>query len=462
MLERFTKAIKRIAAKPTDTVGVGSTPIHGGYIQTAEKSTDLQGAKRYIKFSEALVNVAIVGAGIRYFLNLISKVTWTAEPADESEEAKKLAEFVKDVMHDMSTPWSRVVRRAAMYRFYGFSVQEWTAKMREDGKVGLKNIAPRAQSTIERWDRDDNGEIVNIYQRSPQDGKELGLPRSKTIYIVDDSLSDSPEGLGLFRHIVPHSERLQRYEQIEGYGIETDLRGIPILRAPLLLLEAMVSENKLSKTDKDAMLQVLKDFISNHIRAPETGLLLDSKTYATQDEKGAPSAVHQWDVELLKGETSALPELGKAIERLTRNIAILLGVEHLLLGTESKGSYALSRDKTNNFFLIVDSTLNEIKEALDKDFLETLWGLNGLPSELMPELKPEPVKFRDIEQITKALADLATAGAVLAPDDLVINEIRDLLGLPRINEGAMERDAMVTPEEPAPDIVPVPEEGEEE
>lgn len=450
---------RKPTVRPTQTVGVGATAIYGGYIVSKDKEVDLQGSRKYITFSQNLVNVAIVGAGVRYFLNLVAKASWTVTPADESEEAAQLAEFMDTILYDMKSPWARIVRRAAMYKFYGFSIQEWTAKQREDGKIGMLDIASRPQSTIERWDKENkHGDIVGMWQRNPQTGAEIYLPRNKVVYVVDDSLSDSPEGLGIFRHIAPEAQRLLRYYQLEGYGVETDLRGIPILRAPLALLQKLVMEKKITEAEKNAMVQVLKDFIDNHIRAPESGLLLDSIPYRTEDEKGTPSSEKQWDVELLKGTISSLPELSKAIDRTVRSIAILLGVEHLLLGTDSKGSYALSRDKTNNFFLIVDSTLEELGESFDKDIVDVVWKLNGLNQKLKPTLTPEPIKFSDITQVTGALRDLAQSGAPLDVDDPVVDEVRELVGLSRRDLTGMEADAMVTPKDRKPDLEDMPEE----
>jgi hypothetical protein len=419
---------------PFRTSGVPGTPIYGGYVQENETNSELTGTRKYTKFSETLVNVAIVGAGVRYFLNLIAKASWSVEPADDTPEAQKFADFVKDVMEDVETPWRRIARRAAMYRFYGFSLQEWTAVRREDGTIGISDIAPRPQPTIEKWDTDRIGTVLGVVQRAPQDGKEIYLKRSKLVYLVDDSLSDSPEGLGLVRHIFPYAERLKIYEKLEQDGFETDLRGIPIGRAPLAILAELVKDGTISEEQKNEWEGKMTDFMENHIREANTGLLLDSMTYQTQDEKGAASNVKQWDLELLQGKTSALPDLGRAIQRVTRNIAILLGVEQLLLGENSVGSYSLSRDKTNVFFLIVDSTLQELAEAFNTDFVKNLWRLNGYPKEMMPKLAPESIKFRDIEQVTKALSDLSSAGATLDLSDPAVNEVRDLLGLSPIPE----------------------------
>lgn len=127
--------------------------------------------------------------------------------------------------------------------------------------------------------------------------------------------------------------------------------------------------------------------------------------------------------------TSSQEAVAAAINRLNMEIARILNVEGLLLGADSKGSYALSRDKTNALYLIVDASLNEIREGYQKDIVDTLWTLNGFDPALKPKLKTEAIQFRDIEQVTAALRDMATAGATLAPNDPAINEVRDMIGL---------------------------------
>lgn len=433
-LDPFVRAgVEVTRSNPLRELGVPGTPIYGGYIQEPDSNAKLTGTQKYKYFSETLVNVAIVGAGVRYFLNLVSKATWAVTPAEQdSPEAQEYADFVKEVLDDMETPWRRIVRRAAMYRFYGFSLQEWTAKRRPDGRIGFKDISPRPQSTIEKWDTDKFGNILGVIQRSPQDGTEIWLPRKKLMYLVDDSLSDSPEGLGLVRHIYPYAERLKVYEKMEQDGFDTDLRGIPIGRAPLAALAQMVEDGKITSEQKTQWETYFTDFIQNHVRKPNTGLLLDSLTYQTADEAGRPSNVKMWDLELLTGKSTALGDLARAIQRTTRSIAILLGVEQLLLGETTGGSYALARDKTNVFFLIADSTLAELSDALKRDFIDTLWDLNGFPVEMKPTMVPESIRFRDVEQVTKALKDLAQSGAKLDLADPAVNEIRELLGLSHV------------------------------
>lgn len=443
--------------KPSTTLGTGGTAIWGGYIYSNEKDSRLTGQNKYTTFSDLLANVSVVAAGVRYFLNLVSKASWKANPnRNGGAEAVKYAELVEDMLHDMETPWHRVVRRAAMHRFYGFSVQEWTAKKREDGYIGFLDVESRPQMTIEQWDVDTTGDVLGMIQRSPQTNMDIYIPRWKTLYMLDDALNDSPEGLGLFRHIVEPARRLQRFEQLEGFGFETDLRGMPVGRAPLVELRKMQKAGQLSAEERAAIEQPLRDFVTNHIKSPALGLLLDSSTYTTMDERATPSNVPLWNMDLLKAGTTSQEAVHVAISRIAVEIARILGTEHLQLGTDGKGSLALSRDKSHNFALIVDSTLQELKETVETDLVYRLFELNGWDTRYMPEMNIETVQWRDVDQITNSLEAMARSGAMLAPDDPAISEIRNLLGLSAPDTLSVQTEMALTGETP-PTEEPNPE-----
>jgi len=422
---------KKEKTDPTKTVGSPGTPVWGGYVESNEKNPDLVGTKRYQTFSQMLANVTIIAAGVRYYLNLIAKSTWTVVPADDSPQAQEYADIIKSQMGSMDTSWAGVVKRSAMARFYGFSIQAWVA-VKVDGLILFKDIAPRPQSTIERWDREDSGYINGVGQRNPQTGEELYLPRDRIIYIVDDALNDSPEGLGLFRHITAASAKLQRFEQLEGFGFETDLRGIPIGKAPIALMNQKVADGEMSGTDRDNALSPLKTFMKKHIVNPALGYFMDSTPYISTSESGQISSTPQWGLELLKGGSTSQPEVAKAIERVTREIARTLNVEGLLLGGES-GTQALSVDKSLNLAVVVDSALDEIAETFEKDIIKRIGELNGWDLSLLPKFKTEAIRHRDITQVTQALKDLADSGVMISPEDPLVNEILELMGLSPLN-----------------------------
>jgi len=434
------------AIKPTKKMGTSGTAVWGGVPQTKEKDVQLVGSNKWKNFSEILVNTAIVGASVRYFQRLLAQAVWTTEPADDSPEAKEYAELALDMLHDMETPWSRVVRRTAMYLFNGFGVQEWTAKRRPDGRIGLLDIEPRPCHTIVEWDVDETGDVKGVVQESPWTFEWLYLPRGKLVYAVEDSITDSPDGIGLLRHVYPHSKQLADYERAEKRGFETDLRGVPLAAVPLRVLAEMKENGDLQKDEYDAILAQVRGWIDNHIRGESTGFMYDSQPYTSQDAAATPSATPMWNFELLQGDNGPFTDVANAISRKLHDIARLFGTEFLLLGGDTtSGSYAQAKAKMENFFLMVDGVLMDLASIYERDVFGPVWRLNGWPDEMKPDLKVEKVRFQSVDEITKALVDLSQAGSPLDINDPAEGAVRDLLGLPRAERLAAEEDAALYP-----------------
>jgi len=434
----FERALSglRTQGSPFDFSGVGGASIIGGFIQENEQNSKLVGREKYTTYSNMLANTPIVAASTRLYLNMVAKAKWSVVPADiegREEEAKRIAEKIEELIHDMDTPWHRVVRRSAMFKAYGFSLQEWTAERKPDGTIGFKDIRPRPQITIERWDRQ-NDEIVGAVQRDPQTAEEHYLPRQKLVYLVDDSLNDSPEGVGLFRHVAETVRELELYEHLEAVGFETDLNGMPLGRAPLSALQSMVKQNLLSQEKMNSIVNGFELFIKNKIKDPSRGLVLDSQPFSSTGENRTPSTNRMWDLEIMKSPSGSQKEVGEGVVRKNFEIARIFGTENLLFGANGVGSFAMSRDKTNTFGLMVDGTLLEIKEAYERDVLDPLFELNGWDRELKPKFQTEPIQHRDLESITGALKDLAVAGAPMPVDDPAVNHIRENAGLPILEE----------------------------
>ena len=414
-------------------LGVGGSQVWGGYVVEHEKNSDLLGRTKYRTFSEYLANINIIAASVRMFLGMVSGASWKMEAADDEDQASvEMAEEVEALLfEEMETNWHRVVRRLAMYKFYGFAISEWTAKKLEDGRIGMKSIRARPQITIERWFIAPNGEVLGVAQTDPQTGREFAIPRAKMVYLVDDAIDDSPMGLGLFRHIAESAVRLRRYMQLEGYGYEADMRGIPVGRAPLAELDNLVKSKQMSKAKAQELLDGMSTFLAEHIKNPALGLMIDSTPYRNTGEQRNVSPTPQWDVSLLDGGTYGSEHIHEAILRTQREMARVFGTEFMLLGENSSGSRSLSNDKTSLFGMIVDDALSTIRDQMEDDVIAPLFDLNGWDMDLMPKLKFDTQVFRDPAELTAALRDLAQGGVQFDRQDESVQEILDLLGLSR-------------------------------
>lgn len=434
ILDRFTSMFRgeRAQAKPSKAQGVGGFAVYGGYIDQRETNAKLLGTERWRTASDILTNISVVAASVRFMMNLIARPEWSFTPAIESDRAaEEAAEFMYDVLYDMETSWTAQVRRMGMFRFYGFGMHEWVLKKRADGRVGMKSIYVRPPHTVTRWDMADDGGVLGVWQTDPQTGNEVYLPRAKVVYLVDDTLTDYPDGMGWFRHLVDPAERLKSLLLLEAIGFERDLSGIPVGRAPMSEMNEMVKSGQLTAEQRDSMLSGLRNAVGLERKTHNTGFLLDSQPYfATTADGENPSSVMQWGIDLLTGDPGSLEELGKAVNRLATDMALIMGTDVILTGRDGEGSRALSEDKSRNLYLNANSILCDIAECVDRDITAPIWAANGFPDELKPKAKVEDVAFRDVMQIAQALNDMAAAGGVLAPDDPAFDALRDLMGLP--------------------------------
>ena len=152
-------------------------------------------------------------------------------------------------------------------------------------------------------------------------------------------------------------------------------------------------------------------------------------TYRNDDESASVSGTYMYNVELLTGSATSFAENAAAIERVNREVGRILNVEQMLLGSNTTGSWALSRDKTDAFLMSVESAITEICYAVKNDLLKPIWALNGWDEELMPEIETATIENINPVEVAATLRDMATAGALLMPTDPVIAQMRDLLGV---------------------------------
>ena len=105
--------MEAIVVPDTTSIGAPGVAIYGGTILEQERDARLTGVAKYQTYADLLVNNPIVAAGTRYFLNIASGSDWKVQvkvEMEDDDEANEIAETIQNIMHDMVTPWHRVVR----------------------------------------------------------------------------------------------------------------------------------------------------------------------------------------------------------------------------------------------------------------------------------------------------------------------------------------------------------------
>lgn len=439
-LNRVPGAVGTVSRKPgpmSATGGSDGVYAYGGRLVSFETNPKLLGRNLFVTFDNIIANAVIVGAAVRYFQSLVGGTSWSVAPRENSgPQGEKAAELVRVGLFEanMTLPWANVVKKASLFKYYGFSIHEWCMRRRKDGKIVFKDIEHRPQHTVDMWDIPDaGGPFRGVVQLVPTRPEYFYVPRERMLYCVDNTLTDAPNGVGLLRHVCEHARRLERYEQLEGFGYEGDLRGMPVGRVPGSELEKIAATEGKEAGWVNQQTSAIHSLVRNHIKTPFQGIVLDSATYETST-LGAMSptvtAVPKWAIDIVKGTSTGLSEINTVIERINREIARVLGMEFLLLGGDGKGSLALSRDKTSMFAAVLESTLAELSWFTQHDLVYPLLEMNGIdPEQYAPQVNPDPIATERIEAVIAALVGLAQAGAVIQPDDPAIDQVRQRLHL---------------------------------
>lgn len=441
------------AARPTSPTkpnGGDGVQAYGGFLPTDERRPELTGSAKWITYGNA-TNTAIVATGLRRTLDMLSGTEWHCEENEAGgKDAKRGVDLVTKglLKAQMPKPWSSVVRKAALYRYYGFSLHEWTVARNSDGDLAFADISHRPQYTIDGWDKPSDQLPWNAVRQLTRTGNRYVIPRERLLYAVDDCLTDSPDGIGLLRHVVELVRRLGVLEGLEILAYETDLRGLPVGRAPLGELKAQAAGPGKTQGQIDAFIaertRVLRASLVGIVKNPDKlqHLLLDSAPYLNAD-LSTVSQIQKWGLELLKGQSNGVDAVAMAIGRLQLEIARVLGIEFALVGgNDSAGSYGMHSDKTRWFAANLATILTEIAQFATNDLARTLVGLNGLdPETATPTLVAAPISVESVLETAQILTELGKAG--LQSDDEAINVIRKRAKVPPAPEPSPEMIGML-------------------
>ncbi|HET9893248.1 MAG TPA: hypothetical protein VFQ42_22410 [Mycobacterium sp.] len=435
----FTSAAATPAApsKPAGSDGIVNV---GGFLVTGERDPGLVGINKWTAFDNAILGVAIVSSAVNIWTQLVGSAKLTVEPNKiGGQDAQRAADIVDQgfLNAQLTTPVNQIFRRQSMKRFKGFAVHEVLLKRRAaDDMIVVGDIQDRPQWTIWRWNRPDpQAEWTGVEQMTPAAGQNTWyIPRERLFYSVENTLSPSPEGVGVLRQLADHVRRLALFKKFEGIGFQTDLSGVPVARAPLAKLQNEMPQGLSPAEIKAKVLQEvgwMYDLLKNHNKNAEQGILLDSATYTDKSASQSPSSIYEYAFDLIKGSGStSLAAIGEAIGRETADIARVMCAEWLLLGgQDSGGAYSMHEDKTAMFALCVNSVNEDLAADAKRDIAARLLVMNGIDPELfLPNIIVEPVATGSVQAACQALASLFQAG--LNPTDPAINVLRGRLKLP--------------------------------
>lgn len=403
------------------------TGVAGGYdfrygIRTDDSIVALRGQEGIRRLREMRENDPTVGAILIAIEMLVKGAKWTFRPADSSDQAKEAAAFAQSCMDDMDFTFEDFLGDAISMLPYGFSLFEMVFKRRKDGRIGIRKLGPRAQWTIELFDVDTGGVLKGAWQQTYTGGARVYLPADKILLFRTTSANCDPAGRSVLRNAYRSYLYVTHITEYEAVAIERELNGMPVGRIPAEYLSPTATPEKMAFAEK--FKQILRDVKKN----AQGYVLLPSDLY--EDDEGKLSETYQVGFELLASKGSRDIDTSKVIMRHQGDIARTVIADFMMLGQNDRGSYAMSKSKSDVFVKGIRSFLNSIASPINRRLLPSLWEANGLDPALMPQITYENVAPIDLDELGKYIRSLALAGASLFPNPDLENSALAAAGLP--------------------------------
>lgn len=427
-------------------LGISGTATRTGIFRADEFLPELKGNRAVKKYREMRENDSTIGAVMYAVEQILRDVELTVKPANDTEEAKKEAEFVQSVLDDMDHTLDDHVSESLSFLSYGFSWFEVVYKRRigpterspkkkskyTDGRMGVRKIASRAPWTIAQFDVDQKtGEVLGVKQNiGVTANRTHDIPLNKSLYYVTPTINGDPSGRSILRNAYTSYTYLNNFQSIEAIAIERELNGIPVGRLPADYLSADATD------DQKAVAKELAKVLENLKFGKEGYAMLPSDRYTDGD--GKPSNHYLMDITLMASEGSRNINIDPVIRRYQHDIARSILSEFLMLGSGSTGSYALSKSKTDLFLRALESYIQSIVDVLNKQLVERLWELNGLDYEYMPKIEAGDVAPHDLKELGSYLRNLNGAEIDLSNQPEIIDALLKNAELPPLDRELYE------------------------
>ena len=418
-------------------IGQGGVNTYSGVIRSDEFLPELRGKKAIRKYREMRDNDSTIGATMYATEQVLRDVKFTVEPANNTPEAQAEADFVISILDDMEQTLDDHISEALSFLTYGFSLFEVVYKRRmgpstsnpkkyskyNDGRIGIRKLASRAQWTIDRFDVDrKTGTTKGVFQDVTFGIGTNYIPSTKLLHYRTTTLNNDPSGRSILRNSYASYTYLSNLQAIEAIAVERELNGIPIGRIAAEYLSPEATADQVSL--RNQMEKILRDLKFN-----EQGYaLLPSDVY--QDSDGKPTNTRIMDIELISSNGTRNIDINPIIQRYQHDIARSVMAEFLMLGGGANGSYALSKSKTDLFLRSMESYINSIFDVINKQLIEPLWHLNGLDFDLMPKIVAGDVAPHDLREISGFLRNLNSAGIDVSYHP---ETVQDLMSIAELN-----------------------------
>ena len=328
--------------------GLTGTAISGGLIRGTEDNAALshdraQGTPWQLGVWAKMEREDPQIAGmLRSVSSVLLAAPWRIEPPkDADDDDLRAADLLAEELDGLEGGWRGFLRQALSFVPRGFSLFEEVHRRRPDGLIGLREFAPRLQSTVERWltDAEDRLSEVEFAAPSGPSGtlRTYRLPADRLTLFSLDREGNNFEGRSILRPI--HSYWLIKRHVLRATAMDAERAGAGFL--------------KFAQTEQSAVLTD-DDVATLH----ETALNWRANEFA--------HAILPWGVSL-DFAFPAVPyeERVSFVRYLDQQIGKAFLLTFMELGLDKAGTQALGSTLAEHFLLSLRAVAGEIEDVLN-------------------------------------------------------------------------------------------------
>lgn len=405
--------------KKAKEIGRSGTKQFGGFI-VEDQNTDFIGQNAIRIYEEMRKTDATVAGTLRALRLPILAAEWRIDTADkEDDQANEIAEFVRSNLFDtLEGGFHAFLRQALTHLDFGFSYFEKVYEVKDGGEVRLRKLAQRLQTAHWKWMMDDDPTtpgvtqvLLSVDRRQDPDAKlNPQIPMSKLVLFTHDKEGDNHEGVSVLRSAYKHFHFKDTLYRIDGVKHERGA-GVLVIKVPKGATQKAL----------DAAEELGENFKEN------------DKSYIVQPDG--------WETSLLSdGIKDQTGGLMASVGHHDRMIMTNILAQFLDLGSDAKGSFALSKDQTSFFAMILMDIAANVSCVMNDQCIKELVDLNYGPQEKYPTLCSSKIGDTDVAVMAEALSKLCTSG-LIKKDPQLFTWIHDTFGLPKVSPEDFEADA---------------------
>lgn len=427
---------------------LGSTGLHrSGGIVYEEFLTELRGDRWLKVVREMSEQDSVITAMLLAVEMLLRQVDWEVKPADIDGEAdNETAQFVEECLLDMSLSWEDTLSEILTMLPYGYAYLEQIYKRRNgpaedggskynDGRIGWRKWAIRAQDSRYKWEFDQAGGIKGFWQ-SVDGSTPVMIPIEKALLFRTSARRGNPEGKSLLRGAYRSWYFKKHLENIEAIGVERDSTGLPVAKVPVEILSSTANAGQ------QALLSQIKTIVTGIRRDEQEGVVWP----LAYDEKGNET----YKLELLTSGGARQFDIGAIIARYNAQITMSALADFIMLGHENVGSYSLSATKSSLFKTALKAWLDSIADVINTHAIPRLLRVNGMVADNPPKMQFSAVGEVELQDLINFITATSGAGMEMFPSVELENELRGKVRLPLLSEDEIaKREERAQPAQPA-------------